>query len=264
MNEFLAFFEAGGTVNVVLKAVITIVAGVLAIKLLLKGVETALERSRLEKAAHGLISSIIKAVLYVLLGLAVASGLGIDVTGVVALASVLTLAVSLSLQNMLTNVIGGLTLLTTKPFHSGDFVEIGGQAGTVEEINMTYTRLVTPDNKVISLPNSSVVSAQVVNFSANPIRRVDFEVSVSYDAPTETAIAALIAAGTVEKTLADPAPFAAVSRYDSSNVTYTLRTWVKAEDYWDVFFEVNNRLKPMLEQQGVTMSYPHVNVHLDK
>ena len=137
------FFTALGTgaLNKVLHAVLVLVIGILIIRIVTKLLRGGLEKSHLEKAAHSLILSLAKVAMYILLGLSVASSLGIDVTGIVALASVLTLAVSLSLQNMLTNVIGGFTILSTHPFHSGDYVEIAGQSGTVQEINMTYTRL---------------------------------------------------------------------------------------------------------------------------
>ena len=141
-------------------ALIILVVGILAIRIIGKVMKGALERSKLEKAAHTLILSLAKTALYVLLGLIVASTLGIDVTSIVALASVLTLALSLALQNMVSNIIGGFTILYTHPFHSGDYVEIAGQAGTVQEINMTYTKLATPDNKEISIPNSAVVDQQ--------------------------------------------------------------------------------------------------------
>ena len=244
-------------------ALITLVIGILVIRLVLKFLKRALEKSHLEKAAHSLILSLAQVTLYLLLGLIVASALGLDVTGVVALASVLTLAVSLSLQNMLANVFGGFTILTNHPFSSGDFVEISGQSGTVLEIGMTYTRLTTPDNKVISIPNNAVVGAQIVNYSANDTRRVDIEVSASYDAPPQKVLEALIQAGTVEKALSDPAPFSGISGYGESAIAYTLRVWVKTADYWDVFFEVNQRIKAVFEEQGIEMTYPHLNVHIN-
>ena len=147
----------------VLPFLLILVLGVLAIRMITKIVDKMLAKSHLEKAAHGLIRSLLRTVLYLLLGLIAASRLGIDVTGVIALASVLTLAVSLSVQNLLTNIIGGFTLLYTKPFKSGDFVEIAAESGTVQEINMTYTKLVTGDNKIIHIPNSAVVAADIVN-----------------------------------------------------------------------------------------------------
>ena len=197
-----------------------------------------------------------------LLALSVASTLGIDVTGVVALASVLTLAVSLSLQNALTNVMGGFTLLSTHPFHSGDFVEVAGQSGTVQEINMTYTKLVTPDNKVVSIPNSAVVAAQIVNYSAEDTRRVDISVSASYEVPTQKVIDALVLAGTVDNALLNPAPVAYISGYGESAINYTLRVWVKTPDYWDVYFLVNQRVKQIFDEQGIAMARPHMNVHI--
>lgn len=248
----------------IFQAVILLAAGVLAIRIVMKVLRASLEKSRLEKAAHTLITSLAKAALYILLGLIVASSLGIDVSSIVALASVLTLALSLALQNMVSNIIGGFTILYTRPFHSGDYVEIAGQGGTVQEINMTYTMLSTPDNKLISIPNSAVVAAQIVNYSAADSRRVDVEASASYEVPTQKVIDALVLAGTVDKALLDPAPVAVVTGYGESAIQYSLRLWAKTEDYWDVYFQVNQRVKNTFDEQGIAMTYPHLNVHLDK
>jgi len=243
-------------------ALIILAVGVLAIRIIGKVLKSALERSKLEKAAHTLILSLAKTALYILLGLIVASTLGIDVTSIVALASVLTLALSLALQNMVSNIIGGFTILYTQPFHSGDYVEIAGQAGTVQEINMTYTQLITPDNKVISIPNSAVVAAQIVNYSAQETRRVDVAVSVGQDVAPQKVIDALVLAGTVDNALLDPAPAAVVSGYVDSTINYSLRIWVKTDDYWDVFFLVNQRVKQIFDEQGIAMARPHMNVHI--
>ncbi len=247
-----------------LPAVIILVVGILVAKLLIKLVDTALEKSKLEKAAHSLIRSIVKTAIYVVLLLIVAANLGIDITGIVALASVLTLAVSLSVQNALTNLIGGFTLLSTKPFVSGDFVEIAGQSGAVKEIGLTYTKLATSDNKIVSIPNSAVVSAQIVNYTVSGSRRVDINVSASYDAPVETVLEALRQAGAVETALADHAPFAAVSSYGDSAINYVLHVWCSSADYWTTLFNTNRRIKEVFNEKGIEMTYPHLNVHLDK
>ena len=260
MIELLINFLTG----TVVKAVILLVIGVLVIRLVMNLLKKTLEKSKLEKAAHTLILSLARAAMYILLFLCVASSIGIDVTGIVALASVLTLALSLALQNMVSNIIGGFTILYTHPFHSGDYVEIACQSGTVQEINMTYTKLSTPDNKVISIPNSAVVAAQIVNYSAQSTRRVDVTVSAAYSVPPQKVIDALALAGTMDKVLLDPAPFAAVDSYGDSAIRYTLRVWVKTEDYWDVYFALNQRVKTVFDEQGVAMTYPHLNVHLDK
>ena len=265
-DKFLSWLTnlLGNAAHNVLSAVIILVLGLLVIRLVMGLVKKALEKSILEKAAHTLILSLARVALYLLLGLCVASALGIDVTGVVALASVLTLAVSLALQNALTNVIGGFTLLSTHPFRSGDFVEIAGQSGTVEEITMTYTKLATPDNKLISIPNSAVVAAQIINYTATGTRRVEVNVSASYDAPTQKVLDALVLAGTVDNVLVTPAPAAVILSYGDSAINYSLRLWVNTENYWDVFFLVNQRVKQIFDEQGVEMTYPHLNIHVQK
>lgn len=253
-----------GAFATVIRAALFLLVGLFLIKLATNLVRKALLRSKLEKAAHSMIIGVVRVLLYVLLLINVASALGIDITGVVALASVLTLAVSLALQNMLANVMGGFTILTTHPFHSGDFVDIGGQSGTVEEITMVYTRLATPDNKIVSIPNNTVIGSQITNYSVAGTRRVDINVTASYDMAAQDVIDALLQAGSVEKVLKEPAPFAAVTDYGESAIGYTLRLWVKSEDYWDVYFQVNQRIQSVFAENRIEMSYPHLNVHLDK
>ena len=248
----------------VCRSVVILVAGIFAMRIIQKVLETTLEKSKLEKAAHSLITSLASAAMYIVLGLMVASSLGIDVTSIVALASVLTLALSLALQNMVSNIIGGFTILYTSPFHSGDYVEIAGQGGTVKEINMTYTMLATADNKLISIPNSAVGAAQIVNYSAAETRRVEILASASYDAPTQQVIDALVLAGTVDNVLLDPAPMAVITAYGDSAISYSLRLWVKTADYWDVYFQVNQRVKDIFDAQGIEMTYPHLNVHINQ
>ena len=244
--------------------VLILVIGVLVIRVIMRLITAALEKSHLEKAAHSLILSLARAAMYVLLFLIAASQMGIDVSSIVALASVLTLALSLALQNMVSNLIGGFVILYTHPFHSGDYVEIAGQGGTVKEISMTYTVLATPDNRIISIPNSAVAAAQVVNYSSADSRRVELTVTASYDAPTQKVLDALVLAGTVDNALLNPAPSAVIVSYDDSAIRYSLRIWVKPGDYWDVYFQVNQRIKDVFDQQGIEMTYPHLNVHLDK
>lgn len=253
-----------GLATKILAAVVIAVIGCLLIRLIMKLLDKTLEKSKLEKAAYSLVKTLVRTVLYVLLALIIASSLGIDVTGIVALASVATLAVSLALQNMLANVIGGFTLLYTHPFKSGDFVEIAGQSGTVTEIGMSYTKLNTPDNKMISIPNSAVVAAQIVNYSALGTRRVDIEVTASYNTPAEKVIETLLTVTKDERIQQDPAPFAALTGYGESSIGYVLRVWVKSDDYWDVYFKTYQDVKTAFDNAGVAMTYPHLNVHLDK
>jgi small conductance mechanosensitive channel len=202
--------------------------------------------------------------LYLLLGLVVAAKLGIDVTGIVALASVLTLAISLSLQNALANLIGGFTIMSTDPFESGHFVEIAGQSGTVKEIGLTYTKLATTDNKIISIPNSSVITAEIVNYTVSGTRRVDVKVQAVYAESSQKVIDALLQAGTVDKVLLEPAPVAVIDSYGDNGINYALRVWTKTEDYWDVYYVITQNVKNIFDAQGIRIGYPHMHVTMDK
>ena len=129
---------------------------------------------------------------------------------------------------------------------------------------MTYTVLATFDNRVVSIPNSAVVAAQIVNYTSADSRRVEIDVSASYNAPTQKVLDALVQAGTVDNVLLEPAPAAVITGYGDSAISYNLRIWVKPADYWDVYFLVMQRIKDIFDQQGIEMTYPHLNVHLDK
>lgn len=248
----------------VLPGIIILVIGILIIRIILRIIRRTLENTHLEKAAHNLILSVVRIALYLLLCLIVASTLGIDVTGIVALASVLTLAISLSVQNALSNVIGGFTLLSTKPFASGDFVEVAGQSGTVQEIGLTYTKLTTTDNKTVSIPNSSVVSAEIVNYTVAGTRRADIVVSVSFDTPVELVLEALVEAGTVPTKLEDRPATAVVKGYGEGSIQYLLQVWSNSADYWTTLCTVNQNVKAVFDEKGIKLAYHHVNVHMDK
>jgi small conductance mechanosensitive channel len=255
-----------GILSRLLPAIIIAAIGFLLIQVVMKVLDKALAKSKLEKAAFSLIKTLVKTVLLVLLGLIVASKLGIDVTGIVALASVVTLAFSLALQNLLANVIGGFTILYTHPFHSGDYVEIAGQGGTVNEVGISYTKLITPDNKLISIPNSAVVAAQIVNYTTLGLRRVSIDISASYDAPAQLVIDTLVATAKADsRVLEEPAkPYAVLMSYGDSAINYSLRYWVDGKDYWDTVFDINKNIKVAFDGAGIEMTYPHLNVHLDK
>lgn len=265
-NDFVGWVTDKG-LNLMLTVftfLIIAVIGYLLIRVVIRILNKILIKSKLEKAAHSLIKTLVKTVLYILLGLILASSLGIDVTGIVALASVATLAVSLALQNMLANVIGGFTLLYTHPFSAGDYVEIAGQSGTVMEVGIAYTRLTTADNKLVSIPNSAVVAAEIVNYTVTGTRRVELTVTASYDANPDKVVAALLEATQDERVLADPVPFAALTSYGDSAIGYTIRVWVKTADYWDVYHKINRQISIVFAREGIEMTYPHLNVHLDK
>lgn len=266
MNEIINWAKSlsGFALTKVLPAVFVLMIGVLVIRIIMKIIKKTLERAHTEKAVSSLIVSVARIVLYLLLGLIVASGLGIDVTGVVALASVLTLAISLALQDALTNLIGGFTLLYTKPFVSGDFVEIAGQSGSVKEVGLTYTKLITGDNKVVSIPNSAVTAAEIVNYTVTGTRRLDVKVSVSYKAPMDDVLEALLAAAEGLPKLEDQEVVATIHSYTDQAVVYMLRFWCTADDYWPNTFEANKRIKKNFDAKGIKMTCLNVNLEMEK
>ena len=266
MDAILSWLNLAGTFIAAnfFPAAVMLALGILAIRLVMDIVEKAMDKMKLEKAAAGLFRTVIRIVLYGLLALMVASKLGIDITGVVALASVLTLAISLSVQNALTNLISGFTLLYTKPFVAGDYVEIAGQSGTVDAIGLTYTKLTTPDNKMISIPNGSVTSAQIVNYSVTGTRRVDIAISASYDSPVQLVLDTLKEAATVPTILDSQPVFAALTSYGDSAINYVVRVWSTTENYWDTYFTITENIKKCFDEKGIEMTYPHLNVHVSK
>jgi small conductance mechanosensitive channel len=265
-QPFINFFNRLGNFALydLLPVVIILAIGILVIQIAMKIVSGLFKKTKLEPAAASLLKGVLRGVLYLLLGLIVASRLGINVTSIVALASVLTLAVSLAVQSALTNLIGGFTLLHTKPFVVDDFVEIAGQSGTVKGIGLTYTKLATADNKIVSIPNSSVVATEIVNYTVSGTRRVDIAISASYDCPVDKVMEALLEAAQVPTALDTPAPFTAVKNYGESAIEYVLQVWCTSGDYWATLFTVNQRVQSIFMEKGISMTYPHLNVHLDK
>ena len=252
MNTFLQWCQTVFT-NSVICVIILWIVGLVFVRLVLRFFLKALRRTHLDPAAHTLLYSILRIVLYLLFGCGVAASLGVDITGIVALASVLTLAISLSLQNALSNVFGGCSLLYTKPFTVDDFVEIDGQTGTVQEIGLTYTRLITPDGKIIFLPNHQVASVKIVNYTTSGLRRVGITVTLPFSIPAETVFRCLLAAARQPQVQPSPAPFANISEYRYYGVVYNLYVWCRAEDYWTVLFAINKTCKELLEQENISI-----------
>lgn len=217
----------------------------------------------MDSALKKLLRGLLKGGLLFVSVIVVLGRLGIEVTSLVAVLSVIGLAFSLALQNFLSNVAGGMQLLASHPFKPGDFVEAGGCSGTVTDIGMFYTRLTTYDNKLVQIPNSSIVSANIINYSTQPSRRVDLTVSASYDAPVDQVLAALAKLGEEHPlVLDDPAPAAHVTKYGDSAIEYALRVWCANADYWTVYNDLMDSLQPAFAKAGVEMTYPHMNVHM--
>ena len=251
------------TASKVFSAVIVAAVSLIVIKILLAVLDRALSRSKLEKPMQSLLRNLTRGGLWFVSVIIVLGCLDIEVTSLVAVLSVIGLAFSLALQNFLSNVAGGMQLLASHPFKPGDFVEAGGCSGTVTEVGMFYTKLATPDNKLVQIPNSTIVSANITNFSAQATRRVDLKVSASYDAPTDRVIKVLKKmAADHPLVLDDPEPTVHVDEYGDNAIRYVVRVWCATADYWTVYFDLMDGMKPAFDAAGIGMTYPHVNVHM--
>lgn len=205
----------------------------------------------------------VRGLLHVLTALIVADSLGIPVTSLVALVGVFGLAISLAVQDMLSNVAGGLVILLSKPFALGDYVSAGGGEGTVSEITLTHTKLDTPGGQRVMLPNSGLVAGQIVNYSVRGVRRADLTVSASYDDSAEAVRSACLrAVGRMDGILADPAPAVVLTNYGESAIEYHVRFWTRTEDYWPAVHGAMEEILRCFTEDGVTMTYNHLNVHI--
>lgn len=262
-SDVMNFGISGLTVGKILSALVLLAVCLVVVKLLIKTVEKMLERTGIDRTLHTFLKTAIKVVLLFLTVLIVADALGIPMTSLIAVLSVAGLAVSLAIQNSLSNVAGGIQVLTSKPFKVGDYVEVSGIEGHVSEIGIFYTRITTWDNKLIQIPNSQIAGEKIINYTAEPERRVDLKFTVSYDAPVDAVKkAALEVIESHPLTLYTPEPFVRVSKYGDSSIEYTLRVWCATEDYWTVYFDMMEQVKAAFDKAGVEMTYPHVNVHM--
>ncbi|MGO5023788.1 mechanosensitive ion channel family protein [Lawsonibacter sp. LCP25S3_G6] len=251
------------TLGSVFRVVLMILIGYLVIRMIMRVVDRLLERSKSMVDIRVYISSGVKIFLWFLLALMIAGSLNIDVTSVIAMLSVAGLAVSLALQNTLSNLAGGLQILVSKPFVVGDYIDADGTAGTVAEIGLAYTKLTTPDAKRISVPNNQLAAAKVTNYTNEGGRRVDLVFSASYDAPTETVKTAIREVlDSIPAVRQDPKPVIWINAYGASSIDYVVRAWTTTQDYWDVYYALMEGVRDSFARHKVEMTYNHLNVHL--
>ncbi|MGM9663110.1 MAG: mechanosensitive ion channel family protein [Oscillospiraceae bacterium] len=245
----------------ILSAVLLLLICYLLARVLRRLFRGVMARSRLSENLQHFLDQALRFALDFIILLIVADSLGIPVTSLLAVFSLLGLALSLSLQSLLGNLISGVVLLTTRPFGAGDFIELKGVSGTVKQVALFQTQLDTVDNKLIYIPNSDVLSSTIVNYSGESTRRVDITFCASYDAPTETVRAAILeCAASLPQVLAEPAAEVVVSGFEESNVAYTARLWVRSDDCIAVRDEMNGRILQYYRKHGVEMSYPRIVV----
>lgn len=255
----LKLFSAQTLLNVA----ITFGVSLLVIFIVLKIIDHLQKLSSMDATLKSFIRSTVKAALWIIAIGAILAQLGVDTKNFAAIVSIVGLALSLSLQGTLSNLFSGMTILTTKPFTAGDYVMIGEADGLIKQVELFYTTMVTFDKRTIFIPNSQVTDAKIMNYSRERERRVQIDLGLDYSTPVELAKETLIGVAKVdERILADPEPVVVILAYEDSAVRYSLRAWVKTEDYWDVFFALNERVNKALREKGITITYNHLNVHI--
>ena len=251
------------SISAILSAALTLLICLVVVRVLLKLTKKLLSGSKLDQRVQKYILSGIRLLLYIVTALIVADCLHINMTSLVALLSVGSLGITLAAEDILGNVAGGLVILSAHPFSIGDYVEVGGVAGTVHEISLNHTKLVTPDGHLVMLPNKELASSQMTNYTVLGRRRVVQRVAASYDAPTETVKAACRRAlEQTENLLEDPAPTVYLTAYKESSIEYTVYCWATPENWWGAYLALGEHLRDAFREYGVEMTYNHLNVHI--
>lgn len=240
---------AGGKI---ILAILVFVIGRCVISALLKGVQKSRAFEKLEGTVKSFAISFIKGLLYVILVIAVIGILGVPMASVITVLASAGVAVGLALQGALSNLAGGIMLMIFRPFRVGDFVEAAGATGVVQEITLFYTVFLSLDNKRITVPNGSLMNANVVDYSSEELRRVDLTFSCAKsEIPAKIQALMMEVMESHEKVLKDPAPFARLSGGSNEGMEFTVRAWCKNEDYWDVYFDLTQGITESFGKNGV-------------
>ena len=253
-------FKALGEIIPIL---LVIIISLMAVKILMKILEKGIKKSKLEKGLHSFVLKTVKIILYFIAVLIIADMMGIPISSLLATFSIVGVAASLAIQDTLSNIASGVTILATNPFKAGNYVDAGGISGTVREINFTHTVLQTPDNKIIHVPNKQMVNSTVTNFSEMPKRRVDITFNLDYKADSDKIKEIMYnAINKHELILKNEDIFVRTTSYGASGIDYTLRVWVKSEDYWTVYFDLLEGLKKDFDNEKIEIPYNQLDVHV--
>lgn len=246
-------------------ALLLLVIGFKLTSLITKKISAAKALNKIDASTRGFIQSVINVLLKCLVGITALAVLGVPMTSMIAVIGSCGLAVGLALQGSLSNIAGGFIILVFKPFSVGDYITSGEISGTVEDIGIFHTKVLTNDNRRIIVPNSTISNATLTNVSALSLRRVDLTFTASYN--TDIALVEKTLLSVCENhsmALSDPAPFARLSAHKDSALEYTVRVWCKADDYWTLYFDLIRDVKYAFDKAGIEIPYPQVDVHTAK
>jgi len=246
-----------------LGAIAVLVIGGWVIRMLMRGTGKMFDRSKIDESLKPFLTSLLRTLLRALLIISVLGMVGVEMTSFIAILAAAGLAIGMALSGTLQNFAGGVMILLFKPFKVGDYIEAQGHAGSVKEIQIFNTILKTPDAKIIIIPNGGLANGSMINYSAEEKRRVDWTFGIGYGDKIETArkvLRDLMDAD--ERVLKDPEVFIAVSELGDNSVNFAVRAWVKASDYWPLFFDMNERVYNAFNKEGLNIPFPQMDVHL--
>ncbi len=246
-----------------LLGILILTVGLFFVRIIKRFIQKSHKLDKLDPSLRSFILSFASIALYIVLFITLAMVLGVPVTSFITVLATCGAAIGLALQGSLSNFAGGLMILLFKPFKVGDYIETSGEGGTVSEITVVYTVLLTPDNKQITIPNGSITNAVIKNYSAKDTRRVDWLFTADYSCDSDKVKAIIEKIITShEKSLKDPEAFVKVSKCADSAVEYTARVWVNSSDYWTVYFDVLDEVKKAFQENDITIPYPQMDVHV--
>lgn len=249
----------------IVSAVVLLILCLSASKVITKIAGNAMRKiDAIDASLYTILNTTIKCVLYFISVVAAAGTLGIPVTSFVALFSVVGLAVSLAVQGVLTNMAGGVIIIASKPFTLNDFIECDTIIGTVKDIGILHTQLLSPDGKYIYIPNSLLQSSRLINYSTSGFRRIELQVNVSYDnTPDQVRAAVMQAIDTLPHVMTDPAPMVQLEKYGPHAITYNIWVYVPSSDFLTSKYALNEAIHNTFAANGVSMTRPHLNIHMN-
>lgn len=247
----------------IIAAVVIFIVGRFLIKLINRLVASILQRRHIEISVQTFLSSLVNIILTILLIITVIGALGVNTTSFAALIASAGVAIGMALSGNLQNFAGGLIILLFKPYRVGDFIDVCGVQGTVSAVQIFHTILLTPDNRAVYLPNGSTSSSTITNYSREDKRRIEWTFGIDYGEDVGRARTAILSVITADaRILPDPAPFVAVGGLSDSSVDIIVRVWVPTEEYWNVYFDMHQRVYETFNEQKINFPYPQQTVHL--
>lgn len=254
-------FQYGVTV---ISAILVLLIGLKVIKTIHKMVEKTFQKRNVDTTLSSFLLSFTDIALKLILFAIVIMQVGVDSGAFIAVLGSAGLAIGLALQGSLSNFAGGILIMLLKPFKVGDYIEGNGESGTVEDIHVFYTKLATPDNKVIVVPNGALSNGNIVNYSAKSTRRVDLTFGVGYEQDIIKVRRVLLdLINSHDKILKTPEPFVNVSEHGDSAVNFTVRVWCNTSDYWTVYFDLMEQAKIRFDEKNISIPFPQIDVHLN-